>query len=84
MLSDGSVDCWGLSILGQLGDGTRNWSNVPVAVAGISNATAVSTGGESSCAMLVGQSIKCWGANYYGALGDGTNTNSNLAVRVRL
>ncbi len=34
-LPDGAIDCWGLNDLGQLGDGTRTNSSVPVRVVGI-------------------------------------------------
>jgi alpha-tubulin suppressor-like RCC1 family protein len=48
-------------------------SDVPVAVSGISSATAVSTSGFSACALLSGGSVDCWGSNSNGELGDGTD-----------
>lgn len=78
----GSVKCWGLNNIGQLGDGTINNSLVPVAVSGIgdgSGATKVSVGYRHSCALVSGV-VKCWGHNNYGQLGDGTNTNSSVPV----
>ena len=83
LLSGGSVDCWGLKEEGQLGDGTtNNYSDVPVAVSGISNATQIAAGGVHTCALLSGGSIDCWGYNVDGELGDGTRNNSDVPVAV--
>jgi hypothetical protein len=71
-LSDGSIWCWGLNDLGQLGNGTETASTTPVPVLGITNATAVSAGLRTACAVVSGGGVKCWGDNYYGNLGDGT------------
>jgi alpha-tubulin suppressor-like RCC1 family protein len=54
---------------------------VPVAVSGISGATAVAVGRWHSCA-LVGGTVRCWGANQVGQLGDGTETPSTTPVPV--
>jgi len=75
LLSDGSVHCWGGNDQGQLGDGMINGagSSPPVRVLGISNATAIATGGTWNsggksaansaygCALLSDRSVKCWG-----------------------
>ncbi len=82
LLSGGSVDCWGEDEYGQLGDGTSRGSqscngdpcaSTPVAVRGITDATAIAAGGGQSCALLSGGSVDCWGENDYGQLGDGTS-----------
>lgn len=94
LLPDGAIDCWGENASGQLGDGTQSGpetcyfdgnlacSTRPVAVSGISDATQVADGGETSCALLVGGAVDCWGLNRSGALGDGTTTNSDVPVAV--
>ena len=78
--ADGSVACWGGNMDGQLGDGTRNDSNAPVAVTGLDGSSArktavsVTTGSYSSCVVLATAAVKCWGNNTFGQLGDGTLT----------
>jgi alpha-tubulin suppressor-like RCC1 family protein len=82
LLAGGSVDCWGENLHGQLGDGTSRGpqscngdpcATTPVAVAGISNAIAIATGADQSCALLAGGGVDCWGDNLHGQLGDGTS-----------
>jgi len=75
LLASGAVRCWGLRTAGQLGNGNTNaFSDIPVAVRGISTATAVAAGGEHSCALLTGGAVQCWGDNSWGQLGDGSST----------
>jgi alpha-tubulin suppressor-like RCC1 family protein len=50
LLSDGTVMTWGMNWRGQLGDGTRESSDVPVAVLGLEDATAIAGGEEFSLA----------------------------------
>ena len=85
LLSGGSVECWGSNDLGQLGDGQGGKlspagvaSEAPIRVSGISNATAVSMGGDHVCVLLSGGQIKCWGENLYGELGDGLKSHGHF------
>ncbi|HEX3510354.1 MAG TPA: hypothetical protein VHT27_04560 [Solirubrobacteraceae bacterium] len=82
-LSGGGVDCWGVSGFGELGDGSstgpetcagEHCSTVPVAVTGMTSATAISAGTYHSCAVVSAGGVDCWGANEYGSLGDGEFT----------
>jgi len=82
LLSDGSIECWGYNGYGQLGDGTRIASKVPVFVSGITNAIAVTAGGRHTCALLVNGSVMCWGYNYFGQLGNRTTGISLVPVFV--
>lgn len=72
LLATGSVKCWGVNDDGQLGDGDVDyWNLQPVFVKGITNATAISAGEDSSCALQKTGGVKCWGRNDFGELGDG-------------
>ncbi|MBJ7354646.1 MAG: hypothetical protein JHC98_07455 [Thermoleophilaceae bacterium] len=65
----GTVSCWGSNFRGQLGDGTRTDSSVPVAVQNVANATQLDVGMYGACALIADGTVKCWGSNEYGALG---------------
>ncbi|MEZ4382117.1 MAG: hypothetical protein R3A79_12270 [Nannocystaceae bacterium] len=67
----GQVQCWGKNLFGQLGDGTTQDQRSPVAVAGLSGATAVAVGLNHSCAIERRGGVLCWGNNEQGQLGDG-------------
>jgi alpha-tubulin suppressor-like RCC1 family protein len=67
---------------GQLGNDTTTSSSVPVTVSGITNATAIATGGRFVCALLTRGTVQCWGSNLYGQLGTGTTTDSHVPVTV--
>jgi alpha-tubulin suppressor-like RCC1 family protein len=85
VLSTGQVDCWGADDSGVLGRGTpMTNSDVPAAVTGIGDATAVGSEGvgQSFCAVLSTGHMSCWGFNNYGQLGNGTTTNSDVPVPV--
>jgi alpha-tubulin suppressor-like RCC1 family protein len=88
LLSSGGVECWGDNGHGQLGNGTANYNETtdssltPVAVSGLSNAVAVSTGTEHTCAVLSTGGVECWGDNVAGQLGNGTTTRGLTPVPV--
>ena len=87
---DGRISCWGNNRNGQLGNGQSGDdadssadSSEPVEVEGITDATAIATGGEHSCAVHEGGTISCWGNNRYGQLGNGQNgDNAESSVPV--
>jgi alpha-tubulin suppressor-like RCC1 family protein len=70
--SDGSVMCWGEGENGQLGNGGKDPSLVPVAVTMPVKAVAVSAGERSTCALAATGAVYCWGANELGQLGTGS------------
>lgn len=80
LVAGGAVMCWGDNSQGQLGDGTNLSSSTPVAVVGVTGATALAAGPYSSTCAVVGGGVKCWGSNDHGQLGDGTTDDSNVPV----
>ena len=71
--NNGSLWCWGFNDHGQVGNGSnQSVISTPTLVAGISNVTAIASGGSHTCALLSTGFVKCWGANDWGQLGDGT------------
>ena len=85
LLPDGTVECWGSNIFGQLGSGTATGpelcggepcSTTPVPVAGLAGVTALSVGWYSACAALSDGTVECWGASLGSA---GPQTCSGLA-----
>ncbi len=95
LLKSGSVTAWGENGGGQLGDGTTSGpescedsrgkfacSRVPVAVSGLSEATAVTAGWYHSLALLKSGAVMSWGYNGFGQLGTGSTTGSDVPVTV--
>jgi alpha-tubulin suppressor-like RCC1 family protein len=83
LLSSGAIDCWGENKDGQLGNGSKSEeSDVPVAVTGITSATAVDTAtgtgalGAHACALLKSGAVDCWGSDVGGMLGNGKTSGS--------
>jgi alpha-tubulin suppressor-like RCC1 family protein len=85
LLSDGTAMAWGNDEFGQLanssvpvrgggeegGEETR-FSDVPVAVEGVSGASAIAAGLHHSLALLSRGTVLAWGADAAGQLGDGS------------
>ena len=76
---NGTVACWGGNGTGGLGDGTTASTGLPVAVAGVTNATQVAVGSGHSCARIADGTVRCWGNNNNGQVGDGTTVTPRLA-----
>jgi len=78
-IASGAAYCWGINGNGQLGDGTRATSYVPIMVDTTLLKTGstydVSVGNSHACALTSGVA-NCWGYNYNGQLGNGTYSDS--------
>ena len=75
---DGAISCWGNNSSGKLGNGTFGsfGSAVPMKVAGITDATAITASLGHTCALHQNGTISCWGSNWAGQLGNGQNTGN--------
>ena len=77
---------WGENSYGMLGDGKFGkkyaYSDVPVAVQGITDATAVAAGGEDGLALLANGTLMAWGNNNAGELGSTPSPGSDIPVAV--
>jgi putative cell wall-binding protein/alpha-tubulin suppressor-like RCC1 family protein len=78
VLTSGSLTCWGNNDAGELGAGldptvpANSNSDVPVAVIGISDSTAILVGGDGTvCAIKAAGGADCWGNNDWGQMGAG-------------
>ncbi|WP_170185623.1 RCC1 domain-containing protein [Lapillicoccus jejuensis] len=83
-LTSGEVRCWGAGESGQLGTGPSLGAGdgTPQPVPGVSDAVAVSAGGNTSCVLRRGGSVSCWGENVFGSVGDGSTANRDHPVAV--
>lgn len=71
LTAEGVAYCWGNNRDGQLGDGTRDTTVVPVRVSGSRTWSQLSTGTSHTCGVSNAKAY-CWGSNLSGGLGDGT------------
>lgn len=73
ILDNGSLNCWGRNIEGQLGFGNFTSRNTPLWVNLTDNhtATQITAGYRHTCAILDNGSVSCWGWNLHGQLGLG-------------
>ncbi len=76
------AQAWGQDSSGQLGNVSRNDSNVPVSVKGLGNVIAMAGGERHSLALIEGGTVRAWGNDTTGALGNGTETSTLQGVPV--
>ncbi len=91
LASDGTVYAWGYNGSGQLGNGTRTDSAVPVVVnmgtgSPLYGKTIVSVAGgdNHSLAAASDGTVFAWGRNYYGELGNASTVDSSTPVAVSM
>lgn len=89
LMNSGSYYDWGFNHSGQLGNGTRRDSSVPVRVPLPAAVTQVSQGGSlwnngQTLALLSDGSLWAWGNGRWGQLGNGGSRSSSVPVRVGL
>jgi alpha-tubulin suppressor-like RCC1 family protein len=84
LLTDGTVECWGYNVDGDLGNGAVTNAGVakPGAVTGVAGAVAVTARSGGGCALLSGGGVQCWGSDGQGQLGNGKTNTSPTAVAV--
>jgi alpha-tubulin suppressor-like RCC1 family protein len=80
--TSGAAYCWGLNNFGQLGNGTKKDSRVPVAVSGGLSFVSISAGHFHTCGVTTDGATFCWGAEGMDGLGVGAKTGSAAPVRV--
>ncbi len=77
---NGDLWMWGSNAYGQLGNGTKTNSSVPIKV--LENVADVSLGGTHSGAVTKDGALYMWGGNNNGQLGDGTYTESLVPKKI--
>ena len=82
--ASGEIWCWGFGVGGQLGDGQRTNSPVPVPVRAAVPFSAIALGGSGllACALGPAGSGYCWGPDGAGGLGNGTTAGSDAPAVV--
>ncbi|MES1165063.1 MAG: protease pro-enzyme activation domain-containing protein [Verrucomicrobiota bacterium] len=85
----GVVTCWGANSTGELGNGTTTNSAIPVTVAGLNGASAltassVAVGNDHTCAQLPNGTVACWGNNSFSELGLGNVGQQNVPMTLTL
>jgi alpha-tubulin suppressor-like RCC1 family protein len=76
----GEAYCWGSNEDGQLGNGSKTSSNVPVAVTGGLRFASIRAGHFHTCAVSIDGQIYCWGATEWRGMGTGTTSGSTRPV----
>ncbi len=82
VLQNGTVKCWGDDSRLQMGDGDASPAVhlTATSVVGLTDASKISLGFYTACAVRTTGAVKCWGLG--GRLGDGTITPSSTPVDV--
>ena len=80
---EGTLWCWGKNSHGQLGDGTKHKSALPIRIDALgADVATIGMGKNHGCAQKTDGTLWCWGDNSHGQLGDGTNKTRLQPVQV--
>ncbi len=87
LCSDGSLATWGFNSSGQLGNGSKTLSSVPVLVTrtGVlsgKTVTAISCGDSHAAVLCSDGTLASWGSAFVGRLGNNSTTDSSVPVLV--
>ncbi|MBN1439621.1 MAG: hypothetical protein JW929_09450 [Anaerolineales bacterium] len=81
--AEGEMACWGWNYYGQLGNGMRTTSTVPLrADAMMGGIVRIALGWGHVCSIADGGGAQCWGLNEFGQVGDGSTADSYLPIDV--
>ena len=72
--------CWGVNLIGQLGDGTHTRRLQPTPVNSDLMLPQISAAYGFSCGVAADSRAYCWGHNYAGQLGDGTSSAAGTNI----
>jgi alpha-tubulin suppressor-like RCC1 family protein len=82
LTSDGSVYCWGLNDVGQLGDGSTTHRSTPVRAGTLDDVVLLEAGGNTTCATRSTGAVYCWGENSLGQVGDASGVDRSTPSAV--
>ncbi len=80
--TDGSLWTWGANDFGQLGNGSNQFSLVPIQIGTATNWKTVAAGFYHSMAIKTDGTLWVWGRNQYGELGTGNNLFSLVPIQI--
>jgi alpha-tubulin suppressor-like RCC1 family protein len=80
LMSDTRLNCWGMGIYGQLGNGFMENRSAPsyvmvslITMTFLASVQEVSGGSNHTCARVAGNEVMCWGQGDDGQLGNGSS-----------
>jgi hypothetical protein len=79
----GGVRCMGANDAGQLGNGTRVESALPLEVIGGDDAVGIAASAYGFCSRTTGGRVECWGSGHDGQIGDDSESDALEPAEVR-
>jgi alpha-tubulin suppressor-like RCC1 family protein len=81
---DGVISCWGWNERGQLGDGTKTNSPLPIQIGHEAVWQVASAGEHHTCSIRNDSWLWCWGWNEHGQLGTGTIEDQTVPLQAEV